>query len=65
LRACNGGIIDEKDLKICHSDGLKWHDIHNEFHNSQFSLSSNMRVITATTSKTAMLVLLKGEIYIV
>jgi hypothetical protein len=43
-------------------DGLRWHDIHTEFHDDWFRYSSNIKVIT-TILVAVMLVLLMGRIY--
>jgi hypothetical protein len=49
-----GGIY-----KVCHYNGIRWHDIHDKW----FRHSNNIKVITSTIWKAAILILLTGGIY--
>jgi hypothetical protein len=49
--------------KVYRWDGSRWHNIYAKFHNNQFRLSSNIKVITSTISEAAVLVLLMEGIY--
>jgi hypothetical protein len=64
LRSCNFGFTDGSDYKVHCWDGLRWHDKHSKFHGGCLGVSNNIKVITSTNWKAAVLVLLMEDIHI-
>jgi hypothetical protein len=56
-------LLNEMMCEVILSDEIRWHDIHNKFHNDQFRNSSNIIVITTIFLEIVVLVLLTKGIY--